>query len=106
MPDKEKKKEQKIPKFYSHLTMEQKRKFRGQLEAIIENKKKQLAIFEDNFIKPIKEQIALADRVKKNDISIEYYAILNAKWTDWLQKFMGKVSDGIKNEKGKDKADS
>lgn len=93
----------KTPKFYSHLSMEEKRKLRKQLEAVSENKKRQLELFEKNFIRPIKEQIALVEKVKKNEVSIQYYVEANGKWSDWLQSFMGKVSEGIKNAKGKSK---
>lgn len=92
-----------LPKFYSHLTMEQKRKLRTQLEAVSDNKKKQLELFEKNFIKPLKEQIALVEKVKKSEISLQYYVQANARWSDWLQSFMGKVAEGMKDGKGKSK---
>ena len=97
----EKETEKKVPKFYQHLTIEQKRKLRGQLEAVVENKKKQLELFENNFIRPIKEQIRLAEKVRKNEVSIQQYVQLNEKWSKWLQTFMGKVAEGMKDEKGK-----
>ena len=93
----------KTPKFYSHLSMEEKRKLRKQLDDISDNKKRQLELFEKNFIKPIKEQIALVDKVKKSEVSLQYYVEANGKWSDWLQSFMGKVSEGMKNGKGKSK---
>ena len=86
-----------VPKFYQHLTIEQKRKLREQLEAVVDNKKKQLELFENNFIRPIKEQIRLAEKVRKNEISIQQYVKLNEKWSVWLQTFMGKVAEGMNN---------
>ena len=98
-----KKKEQALPKFYSHLTMKEKKKLREQLDAVVENKKRQLELFEKNFIKPLKEQIALVEKVKKSEISLQYYVQANGKWSDWLKAFMGKVSEGMKDEQGKSK---
>lgn len=97
------KKEQALPKFYSHLTMAQKKKLRTQLDAVSENKKRQLELFEKNFIKPLKEQIALVEKVKKSEISIQYYVQANTKWSEWLHKFMKNVVGGMNDEQGKDK---
>jgi len=100
---KEKTEEKKTPKFYSHLTMAQKKKLRGQLDAVVENKKQQLELFEKNFIRPLKEQIRLAEKVKKNEVSLQQYVKLNAKWSDWLTQFMGSVAKGMKNEQDESK---
>lgn len=85
----------KYKKYYKDLTVEQKRKLRSHLEHTVELKKKQLDIFEKNFIKPIKEQIKLVEQVKKNEIPFEHYIRRNQEWSKWLIKFMSGVSKGI-----------
>lgn len=92
----------KTPKFYQNLTIEQKKKLRGQLEAVVENKKKQLELFENNFIRPLKEQIRLAEKVRKNEVSLQQYVALNEKWSKWLQTFMGRVAEGMKENEQKE----
>lgn len=98
--------EKKTPKFYSHLSVEEKRKLRKQLESVVENKKNQLKIFEDNFIKPIKHQIALVEKVKKSEISLQHYIQSNEKWSKWLMEFMSNVSKGMQDEQTKDNGKS
>lgn len=78
-------------KFYSDLSILEKRKLRKLLDDICENKKQQLEIFERLFIKQIKEQINLVEKVKKNEISLRRYVELNGKWSDWLESFMSEV---------------
>lgn len=78
-------------KFYSQLSVEEKRELRKKLERVCELKKQQLEIFERNFIKPLKEQVKLAEQVRKSEISIEQYLKLNKKWSEWLLQVLNKV---------------
>jgi hypothetical protein len=89
------------PKFYSHLTIEQKRKLREQLDNVIVNKKKQLELFDKNFCEPIRTQIRLVDDVKKSQISIQHYVEVNEKWGNWIKEFMAYVGKAMDNEKDK-----
>jgi len=66
-------------KFYKDLTIEKRRKLRGQLEQLTEHRKKQIEIIENGLIKPLKDCNNLVEQVKKNMVSIERYIEINER---------------------------
>jgi len=86
-------------KFYANFSIKEKRELREKLEHICELKKRQIELFEKNFIKPLKEQIQLTEKVKKNEISIERYLKLNMKWSEWLLTVLNGLKEGFAHGK-------
>jgi len=58
------------------------------IDNIIENRNKQIEIFDRNIIKQLKRCIEVAKETKKGNYPIEYMQLVNQKCTDYLHKFL------------------
>lgn len=72
--------------FYTQLSVKEKRKFREILGKIEKDTRAQKERLIELYIKPIDERIALIQRVKKSEISIEYFQRRTEKLCRYLKK--------------------
>lgn len=58
------------------------------IDKLIENRKKELAIFERNITEQIKRVIQIAQDTKKSKYPVEYMVEVNKKTSDYIKKFL------------------
>lgn len=74
-------------KMYGQMTTAEKRKLREILDSVDEKRKQQIAVYEKNFIQPLKQLIELSKKVRKNEISLDQYVHASNKWHEHMEQW-------------------
>jgi len=81
-------------KYYKNLPIKKRRELRTALNQNIELTKEEIAIFEKNLIKPLKDMLNLIDDVIKNKIPIEEYIEKRLKLNKHIKKYFESGENG------------
>lgn len=80
----------------THMKPESKRQIRILLDAIIEDRKKELAIFERNITEPIRKSIKITMEARQGRIPIELMLQRNKEISQHIEKFLDARPKGEK----------
>jgi hypothetical protein len=75
--------------FVGQYKGEKKKQVRAAILKSIENRKKQVAFFEQHFIKPQKDVLKMGDKVLRNELPIEFYIKQNESLSQYINKLLG-----------------